>query len=756
MAKNLVIVESPAKAKTIEKYMGKDYKVLASMGHVRDLPKSAFGIEVNGGVTIAYEAIKRATAKKAVSEIRKAIKDAEMVWLAPDPDREGEAIAWHIAELTKLKPATTQRVSFNEITKKAVTEAFANPRSIDMNLVDAQQARRAVDRIVGYKLSPLLWRNVGPNLSAGRVQSASLLLVVVREREIRAFTAVEYWDVTARLATTGGDEFTAVHPVGEKEKFSLPTGDAAQALTETVRPGPWVIEAVRKTERKKNPPAPFKTSTLQQAASSKLGFPTWKTMQVAQRLYEAGHITYMRTDSTNLSAEALGEIGRVVEGQFGKSYHQVRKFTAKSKGAQEAHEAIRPASAAQGPGDIAALPKDEARLYEMIWQRTMASQMAEALYDATSVDIASNGVTFRATGQVLKFDGFMRVYLERSDDDPEEAEGLLPELAEGDVLDLKALDPEQHFTQPPARFTEATLVKKMEEVGIGRPSTYAPTVQKLVEREYLKVESRRLFPTLRGEVVTELMETHFPEIVDVEFTARMEEELDEIAEGTKEMVPIVKAFHNSFISRVEEQGDKMSRPERPTDKVCPECGRPVVQKFGKHGLWFLSCTGWPDDCKWSQQLDEAGEPLPDPEGTGEKCPECGSELVAKSGRFGPFVGCSNYPGCKYIKKEPPKETGEACPNCGSPLVEKRGRFGPFTGCSKYPECKFIKKDPKGAKGREPAEPPKETGEACPECGSPLVEKKNRWGTTFVGCSNYPTCKHIKKTDDPATEGAEAS
>ena len=694
VAKNIVIVESPAKAKTIEKYMGKDYKVLASMGHVRDLPKSDFGIEVNGGVRLSYKQLDQPNSKKAVTAIKKAIKEAETIWLAPDPDREGEAIAWHIAELVKLDTSNSKRVSFNEITKRAVEEAFANPRSIDMNLVDAQQARRAVDRIVGYKLSPLLWRNVGPNLSAGRVQSAALLLVVEREREIRAFNPQEFWDLTANLATDENETFSAVYPVGEKDKFLLANEHSAQDVEERVGPGPWTVTAVRKTERRKKPSAPFKTSTLQQAGSSKLGFPTWKTMKLAQGLYERGHITYMRTDSVNLSQEALGDAGRVIEASFGENYHLLRKFTDKSKGAQEAHEAIRPTTLERTPSDMAAeLNKDELRLYEIVWQRTIASQMAEAVYDATSVDVDSNGVNFRATGQILKFDGFMRVYLERGDDEPEEAEGLLPDLSEGQVLDLRELTAEQHFTQPPPRFTEATLVREMERLGIGRPSTYAPTVQVLVNREYVRTESRRLFPTPRGEVVTELLETHFPEIVGADFTARMEEELDEIAEGQKQLDPVVRNFFESFMSHIDEQRDKISRPERPTDKTCPECGKPVVQKFGKHGLWFLSCSDWPE-CKWSQQLDEKGEPLPEPEGTGEPCPKCGSELVSRSGRFGPFVGCSNYPECKYIKREPPKETGEKCPNCGSGLVEKRGRFGPFVGCSNYPECKYIKKTPR--------------------------------------------------------------
>ena len=706
MAKNLIVVESPAKAKTIEKYMGKDYKVLASMGHVRDLPKSAFGVECNGKVSIAYEPIKRATAKKAVSELRKALKESETVWLATDPDREGEAIAWHVAEILKLKPEIMHRVTFTEITKRAVTTAFENPRDIDMNLVDAQQARRAVDRIVGYKLSPLLWRTLAPNLSAGRVQSAALLLIVLRERERRAFVETEYWDVTARLATKSAEEFGAFYPASQdKENPELSNEELATALVERVRPGPWTVKEVRKSERKQKPPAPFKTSTLQQKASTTLNFPVWKTMKVAQGLYEAGHITYMRTDSINLSNDALGEIGRTVETLFGQGYHQVRKFQGKSKGAQEAHEAIRPAVLSNTPDEVKGILKDAdaVRLYTLIWQRTMASQMTEAVYDQTSVDIESNGAIFRATGKVLKFDGYMRVYLDQVDDDEqEETSGLLPELAEGDVLDLRSLEPAQHFTQPPPRYTEATLVREMEAQGIGRPSTYSPTIETLKKRNYIEIESRRLSPTLMGEVTTEVLEKHFQEVVDLEFTSRMEEDLDEVADGTKPMDPLVCNFLSSFIAHVDEQKDKMTRPERPTDKTCPDCGRPVVEKFGKHGMFFLSCTGWSEDpqCKWSQQLDAEGNPLK-MEGTGEKCPDCGHELVAKSGRFGPFVGCSNYPDCKYIKKEPPKETGESCPQCGSPLVEKRGRFGPFTGCSNYPECKFIKKKPKKTKEPEP-------------------------------------------------------
>jgi DNA topoisomerase-1 len=702
VAKNIVIVESPAKAKTIERYMGKDYRVLASMGHVRDLPKSDFGLEINGGVRFTYRALPQAGTKKAMAAIRKAVKEAEAVWLATDPDREGEAIAWHVSELAKLKDGARRRVTFNEITRRAVTEAFSHPRDIDMDLVDAQQARRAVDRIVGYKLSPLLWRTLAPNLSAGRVQSAALLLVVLREREIRAFRPREYWDISAQLATRRDETFVALYPVGEKARFELGNERSATEVTERVRPGPWVVRAVRRSERTRKPPAPFKTSTLQQAASSKLSLPTWKTMSLAQSLYEGGHITYMRTDSTNLSRDALADIGAVIEAQFGRDYHEARTFSAKSKGAQEAHEAIRPTDAARLPADLTGhMSPDELRLYEMIWQRALASQMKEAVYDATAIDVTSNGVTFRATGQTLKFDGYMRVYLERSDDEPEEVEGLLPEVVEGETLALRRLDAEQHFTQPPPRYTEATLVREMERLGIGRPSTYSPTIKKLIDRKFVRSENRRLWPQQLGEEKTQLLEAHFPDIVDFEFTARMEEDLDEIAEGSKALVPVVRKFYESFNAHLEEQKDKMRRPERPTDKTCPECGRQVVEKFGKHGMWFLSCSGWPE-CKWSQQLDEQGRPLPDPEATGEKCPECGSDLVARTGRFGPFVGCSNYPECRYIKKEPPKETGEACPECGEALVEKRGRFGPFVGCSNYPKCRYIKKAPKETTAKKKA------------------------------------------------------
>jgi DNA topoisomerase-1 len=748
VAKNVVIVESPAKAKTIERYMGKDFKVVASMGHVRDLPKSDFGIDVNGGVKFSYVPLGQSNSKKAVTAIKKAVKDAEAVWLAPDPDREGEAIAWHVAELVKLRPQITKRVAFNEITKRAVEDAFAKPRQLDMDLVDSQQARRAVDRIVGYKLSPLLWRNVGPNLSAGRVQSAALLLVVEREREIRAFKPREFWDVTAHLANAEGEVFDALHPVGEKEKFSLASEADAREVVERSRSGPWTVADVRKSERRRKPPAPFKTSTLQQAGSSKLGFPSWKTMKLAQRLYEAGHITYMRTDSSNLSQEALSQAGGTVERLFGAEYHEVRKFTEKVKGGQEAHEAIRPTSLDQMPEDMAgALGKDELRLYEMVWQRTIACQMAEAVYDATSVDVESNGVVFRATGQVLKFDGFMRVYLELSDDETQETEGLLPELTAGDELSLRGLEPEQHFTQPPPRYTEATLVREMERLGIGRPSTYAPTVQVLVDREYVRSESRRLSPTPRGEVVTELLEAHFPEVVGVDFTARMEEALDKIAEGERQLIPVVRDFFQSFSSHVEDQQDKISRPERPTDKTCPECGRPVVEKFGKHGLWFLSCSGWPD-CKWSQQLDESGDPLPDPEGTGDPCPECGSELVVKTGKFGPFVGCSNYPDCKYIKREPPKETGETCPECGSALVEKRGRFGPFVGCSNYPDCKYIKKTPRKKSTKKKSTSKKATSKKA--TSKKATSKKS---TAKKSTSKKSTRRSTKATPAPKAKGS---
>jgi DNA topoisomerase I len=539
LTRNLVVVESPAKAKTIGRYLGKDYSVLASMGHVRDLPKSDFAVEFHDGVDVTYEVTPKA--KKVVSDIRKAAKAAEQVFLATDPDREGEAIAWHIAQAAKLGAKATRRVTFTEITADAVRAAFANPREIDPRLVDAQQARRVVDRIVGYKLSPVLWRKVRAGLSAGRVQSAALKMIVDREREIDAFRPQEYWSLEADLLTEAEEAVHARYPVGEKQKFVLGDQGAAEAAAEASRAARWVVLDVSKTERKRSAAAPFTTSTLQQEASRKLGFSSKRTMAVAQQLYEGidlpgegsvGLITYMRTDSVALSQGAIGEIAALVDDRYGKEYVRTTQYKTKAKLAQEAHEAIRPTVVARTPESLNGhLDKAQLRLYELIWKRTVASQMALAIYDQTKVDVEAGELVFRANGSVMRFDGFERVYREGRDDDPEEEAGMLPDLVVGQVLQLVELTPEQHFTEPPPRYTEASLVKALEEHGIGRPSTYSPTISTLMDREYVRLDRKRFHPEDVGVIVTDLLAEVFPKVVDLGFTAEMEEDLDRIASG---------------------------------------------------------------------------------------------------------------------------------------------------------------------------------------------------------------------------------
>src|SRR6266511_4166330 len=534
LARNLVVVESPAKARTIGKYLGKDYDVVASMGHVRDLPKSDFAVDINGGVSVTYEVTPKG--KKVVSSIRKAAKAAERVYLATDPDREGEAIAWHIAEAAKLAAASTRRVTFTEITAEAVRLAFADPRQIDAHLVDAQQARRVVDRIVGYKLSPVLWRKVRAGLSAGRVQSAALKMVVDREREIDAFRPQEYWSLEADLLTQAEEAVHARYPVGEKQKFVLGDQGAAEAAAEVARAASWVVRDVKKTQRKRSAAPPFTTSTLQQEASRKLGFSSKRTMAIAQQLYEGidlpgegsvGLITYMRTDSVALAQSALNEIASLVGSRYGQEYVHTTRYKTKAKLAQEAHEAVRPTAVARTPESLNGhLDQAQLKLYDLIWKRAVASQMAQALYDQTSVDIEAGELIFRATGSVPRFDGFERVYREGRDDDPEEEAGILPDLVVGQVLQLVALTPEQHFTEPPPRYTEASLVKALEEHGIGRPSTYSPTISTLLDR-------KRFHPEDVGVIVTDLLADVFPKVVDLGFTAEMEEDLDRIASGSK-------------------------------------------------------------------------------------------------------------------------------------------------------------------------------------------------------------------------------
>jgi DNA topoisomerase I len=744
LARNLVVVESPAKAKTIGKYLGKDYSVVASMGHVRDLPKSDFAVEFNHGVEVTYEVTPRG--KKVVSDIRKAAKSAEQVFLATDPDREGEAIAWHIAEAAKLTANAIRRVSFTEITAEAVRRAFAEPRQIDGDLVDAYQARRVVDRIVGYKLSPVLWRKVRAGLSAGRVQSAALKMIVDREREIQAFKPREYWSLEADLLTAAEEAVHARYPVGEKNKFVLGDEGSASSAAERSRGATWVVKDVTKSERKRSATPPFTTSTLQQEAARKLGFSSKKTMAVAQQLYEGidlpgegavGLITYMRTDSVALAQAALDEIAALVRERYGDNYVRTTQYKTKAKSAQEAHEAIRPTETNRTPESLNGhLERDQQRLYELIWKRAVASQMAQAIYDQTTVDIeargsadpATNGaqdLVFRASGSVMRFDGFVRVYLEGRDDAAEEEAGLLPELSVGQVLDLAELRPEQHFTEPPPRFSEASLVKALEEYGIGRPSTYSTTISTLLERKYVRLDARRFHPEDVGMVVTDLLADVFPKVIDLGFTAEMEEDLDRIASGAKLWEPVVRTFFVEVEDTIADRQEKVSRPEEPTDELCPECGADtdakLVRKWGRYG-WFLSCSRYPD-CKYRRNAKQSVEQAerPEPELTDVPCPKCGKPMVKRSGRFGPFLGCSDYPKCRGIKNLAEQEYG-TCPKCGQgQVVSKRTKRGKtFYSCNRYPDCDF-------AVWQAPLSQP------CPECGGLLVPDKDPDNATCAKC-----------------------
>jgi DNA topoisomerase I len=744
LARNLVVVESPAKAKTIRKYLGKDYAVVASMGHVRDLPKSDFAVEFNHGVAVTYEVTPRG--KKVVSDIRKAAKSAERVFLATDPDREGEAIAWHIAEAAKLAADAIRRVSFTEITADAVRRAFAEPRDIDGDLVDAYQARRVVDRIVGYKLSPVLWRKVRAGLSAGRVQSAALKMIVDREREIQAFKPREYWSLEADLLTQAEEAVHARYPVGEKQKFVLGDEGSATSAAERSRRATWVVKDVTKSERKRSATPPFTTSTLQQEAARKLGFSSKRTMAVAQQLYEGvelpgegavGLITYMRTDSVALAQGALDEIAVLVRERYGERYVRTTQYKTKAKSAQEAHEAIRPTEIGRTPESLNGhLGRDQQRLYELIWKRAVASQMAQAIYDQTTVDIEARGsadpavkdardLVFRSSGSVMRFDGFVRVYLEGRDDAAEEEQGLLPELVVGQELNLAELRPEQHFTEPPPRFSEASLVKALEEHGIGRPSTYSTTISTLLERKYVRLDTRRFHPEDVGMVVTDLLADVFPKVIDLGFTAEMEEDLDRIASGAKQWEPVVETFFVEVEDTIADRQEKVSRPEEPTDEVCPECGAEtgakLVRKWGRYG-WFLSCSRYPD-CKYRRNLKQAAEDgdRPEPELTDVPCPKCGKPMVKRSGRFGPFLGCSDYPRCRGIKNLSEQEYG-TCPKCGQgQVVSKRTKRGKtFYSCNRYPDCDF-------AVWQAPLSQP------CPQCGGLLVPDKGPDNATCAKC-----------------------
>ncbi|CAN5653251.1 type I DNA topoisomerase [soil metagenome] len=745
MTKNLVIVESPAKARTIERYLGPGYSVLASYGHVRDLPenpgKGKLGVDVEHDFKPEY--VISDDRRKHVSTIEKAARIADAVYLATDLDREGEAIAWHVAEAANVPADKTHRVTFSEITEDAIREAFRHPRSIDSNLVDAQQTRRIMDRLVGYTLSPLLWRKVRGGLSAGRVQSVAVRLVVDREREITAFVAREYWTLEALLSTAAGETFAAELARIDGEPADITDGEAAErhaAALREARPG---VSKVSRRPLKRNPAPPFTTSTLQQEASRKLGFNPRRTMRVAQSLYEGvdtgdgpvGLITYMRTDSTSLAQSAMAEAREVIEGRFGKRYvvPRGRTYKTKAKGAQEAHEAIRPTSFGRDPEALASqLDADGLKLYRLIWQRGLASQMATKEMETTSVELTAGSYVLRASSTRTLFDGFAAVYTEGSDDgSAEEEERRLPALAEGDQTSVVDITPSQHFTQPPPRYTEASLIKALEEHGIGRPSTYAATISTITDRGYVSVVERRLRPEPVGEVVTDLLVEHFGEFVDLAFTARMEEELDEVARGERAWVPLLAAFYGPFSLLVQQKRESLKRSDFTTeesDEVCSE-GHPMVIRLGRNGR-FLACSLFPEH-KESRPLpgDEPAEI--NVEGVGETCPECGEgTLVARRGRFGPFAGCSRYPDCGYIRRTGPPPPDPLpfeveCPKCGQGQVMARRarRTGTvFWGCSRYPKCDFTtSREPVGALHDADGGPVARDGEAgiCLRCGAPI-------------------------------------
>ncbi len=744
MPKTLVVVESPAKAKTIEKYLGGDYAVRASYGHIRDLPKSKLGVDPEHDFAVTYEVPE--DSKRHLSELKRVLKGADDLVLATDYDREGEAIAYHVATLLGVDPSQAKRVTFTEITRDAILEAFREPRTVDLRLFDAQEARRILDRLVGYRISPILWKRVRPGLSAGRVQSVAVRLIVEREREIAAFLPIEYWSVDVRLTPTDRERpFLArlvqipdgkLATAPDKKGILLGAEADAASLAERLRAAAYRVVKVEQKERKRSPAPPFTTSTLQQEAARKLGFGARRTMSIAQRLYEGidlpgegtvGLITYMRTDSVNIAESALREIAELVKTEYGQAYGlaEFRRYKTRSRNAQEAHEAVRPTSVLRTPQRVAAsLDRDQLRLYTMIWQRTMATQMAEARFNQVGVDIeavapASNGdapATYglRATGQTLIFDGFRRVYFEGRDEGPDEdAESMLPELTAEQLLRMLEVLPEQHFTQPPPRYTEASLVKTLEELGIGRPSTYASIISTIQDRGYVRLEDKRFFPEdVAGVVIDKLIE-HFPDVVDTSFTAYMEKELDDIAEGDLPKVQMLHEFNGPFERALEKAEHSFERYSEELDETCPLCptegrepGRLEV-KLGRYGK-FIGCTNYPD-CRYIRNMD--GSERPEPEMLDETCPDCGRQLQRRVGRYGPFVGCSGYPDCRYIKKEPPTSTGVTCPQCGQgEIVEKRTRFGLMYGCERYPDCDFAVNHPPIA------------DRPCPECGGLLVRR----------------------------------
>ena len=758
--KAAIIVESPTKTRTLSRFLGDEYILLASKGHVRDLPKGDLGVDIDSDFQPHYQIIPQQ--HKTLSKLRKQLEGIDEVYLASDPDREGEAIAWHLMHALELSDA--KRIEFNEITEEAVRAALENPGEINFDRVNAQQARRILDRLVGYKLSPLLWRKIGSKgkdtaLSAGRVQSVALRLICDREREIAAFEPEEYWTIEALLTpaepTTA---FTAERKTKDDEEVELGNEEQVQAAVGDLRRQRFLVAEVEHKTRRRNAQPPFITSTLQRQAATDLYFSARKTMQIAQQLYEGvetaegtvGLITYMRTDSTRVAKPAQNQTRKYIREQFGDEYVGKGVSGKKAKRAQEAHECIRPTSVFREPDKMKELlDKDQAALYELIWQRFVASQMTPAVYDQYAVDISAGPYGLRASTSAVKFPGFLRVLPDKKDKE----EGQLPVLEVGQELQLVDLDPQQHFTQPPPRYNEGTLVQTLEENGIGRPSTYAPIIETLRQRRYVRMQKRAFLPTALGLTVNDYLVERFPNILDVEFTARGEEDLDTVERGEREWGDVLRAFYPDFeasLQQAAEVGPKLLEGE-----VCPECGGQLYERYSAYGK-FAGCENYPD-CTYKRDLleDVLGKKQP-AETTGEKCPECGAELVKRTGRRGrQFIGCSGYPDCKYTRdllgdaleqKQAPELIDENCPECGQQLVKRAGRGGrPFIGCSGYPKCRYTR-PLEGAKGAGPRQEPISTDIECPDCGQKLVLRHSRRGP-FLGCSAYPKCKFTRSVSE---------
>ena len=842
--KNLVIVESPAKAKTINKYLGSDFEVVASKGHVRDLPKSRFGIDIEGGWVPTYRNLM--DRRELLNSLKKQAAKAGTVYLAPDPDREGEAIAWHLKEALGLSEDRTRRVTFNEITKKAVQDAFAHAGAINMDLVAAQEARRFLDRVVGYKLSPLLSRKLTRQLSAGRVQSVAVRLIVEREREIQAFKPEESWKITAVLAPEGIEKkqlkakpktkkkkdeapeaevpegaFSAELAEWAGQKFKASNGDEAGKIVAALEGAKYSVAKIEQKDRSEKPHAPFTTSTLQQQASIRLHFSAKRTMMVAQRLYEGVElggegsvalITYMRTDSTRVSDDAVRSCRELIETKYGPPYlpAQPNRYGA-AKSAQDAHEAVRPTDLAYTPERVGPfLPQDQLRLYTLIYNRFVASQMTPAQFAVTNVEVKAADGIFKAQGKTMKFDGYRRVLAPAG----KQEDTLLPPLAENQPLDLLQLSPTQHFTQPPPRYNEATLVKTLEKEGIGRPSTYAAIISKIQDRGYVEQKERRFYATDVGMRVTDLLVEHFPNVMDLKFTSFMENEFDRIEGQETKRDEVLTEFYEPFQQALQVAETKMGtsdekcplcgkaiverfskrgkffgcsgypdckfikRPddEKPreapvqTEHMCPTCGKPMMQRMGPRGP-FLGCSGFPD-CKTTMNFDAEGKPVLATKPTEHTCEKCGKQMVLREGRRGPFLACTGYPKCQNAKDVDaegnpikPIDTGISCEKCGSPMVVKKGPRGPFLGCSAYPKCRSTKPMPEELKEQVkklyPPPPKKvtpavEVNESCPDCGSPMKLRPSRRGGYFLGCSKYPKCKGTREAPPELLEQLQAS